>query len=186
MIKALAVALALTSVACAFDPNRHRRPARLLLGANTRHFTAPSGSNVAFRDTTPTVMTSSHESIGGTAQFTLGASHHTYFGGELETGFLNGPGSSTAGAYGVFGIDHPLSSAAMVGAELAGGWRTVRYSIDTPDVDKMVLEPRVRAQVWLSEFVTLAATGGMTLGEQSVFMGGISIGIHSTELGVYK
>lgn len=186
MIRALALAWAVTSVACAFDPNRHRRPARLLLGANTRHFTAPDGANVAFRDTTPSVMTSSHESVAATAQFTLGASHRTYFGGELETGFLDIAGSSTAGAYAVFGIDHPLSSAASIGAEVAGGWRTVRYSIDTPDVDKAILEPRVRAQVWLSELVTLAVTGGMTLGSQSVFMGGVSIGIHSTEFGAYK
>ncbi len=171
---------------CVFDPSRERRPARMFLGANARHFSAPTSSEVAFRDRTPPrEMTVSHEAVAATAQFTMGMRHRTYIGGELETGMLDVAGSSTAGAYGVFGIDLPFSGGS-IGGEVASGWRAVRYSTDTEDISKIVLEPRVRAQVWLSELVTLAVTAGTTLSEQSVWMAGVSIGIHSYSFNHWK
>lgn len=172
--------------ACVLDPSRHKRPARLQIGANARHFAAPMTSRVAFRDSTPPpkVMTESHEAIAATAQFTMGMRHHAYVGGELETGALDSPGSSTAGAYGVLGIDLPFAAGAL-GAELASGWRSVRYSTDTDDITSLVIEPRVRASVWLSEQTSLAVTGGMTLDDKPVFMAGVMFGIHSTEFGAW-
>lgn len=189
MIRSLVLVAVLAGIAtgCAFDPARERRPARMMLGANARHFAAPTSAEVAFRDTTPPPreMTVSHEAVAATAQFTMGMRHHTYVGGELEAGALDEPGSSTAGAYGVFGIDLPFSGGSF-GGEVASGWRGVRYSTDTDDISKMILEPRLRAQVWLSELVTLAVTAGTTLGEQRVWMAGISIGIHSYSFGNWK
>ncbi len=173
--------------ACVFDPSRNKRPARLQLGANARHFSAPMSSAVAFRDSTPPpkVMTESYEAVAATAQFTLGMRHRTYVGGELETGALDSRGSSTAGVYGVFGVDLPFAAGAL-GAELASGWRSVRYSTDTDDISNLVVEPRLRASVWLSEQTTLSVTGGMTLDDRPVFMAGVSIGIHSNDFGAWK
>jgi hypothetical protein len=188
MIRSIALVLAVFAVGCAFDPARERRPARMMIGANARHFQAPIRSgDVAFRDSMPPPreMTVGHEAVAGSVQFTQGMRHHTYIGGELEAGALDEPGSSTAGAYVVSGIDLPCAAGSL-GGELASGWRSVRYSNDTDDVSKIVFEPRLRAQVWLSEYITLAATGGMTLSEQQVFMAGVSIGIHSWSFGKWK
>lgn len=175
-----------TLVGCAFDPYRNKRPARLLLGANARHFAAPLRSEVAFRDTTPPAkeMTVPHEAAAATAQFTMGMRHDLYIGGELEAGMLDEPGSSLGAAYGVFGYDHRFA-AGSIGAELATGWRSVRYSTDAEDLSKTIVEPRLRAQVWLSEYATLAATGGFTLGDQAVWMAGVSIGLHSSSFGAW-
>ena len=91
--------LALLLSAGVFDPSRNKRPARLQLGANARHFSAPMSSEVAFRNSTPPpkVMTESHEAVAATAQFRMGRRHRTYIGGELGTGALDSAGSSTAG-----------------------------------------------------------------------------------------
>ena len=83
------------------------------------------------------------------------------------------------------GIDLPFAAGAL-GAVLASGWRTVRYSSDTDDLSNVVVEPRLRASVWLSEQTTLAVTGGMTLDDRPVFMAGVSIGIHSNDYGAWK
>jgi len=185
---ALSLALgttALGTTGCAFDPARDRRPARILIGANARHFQAPiRNSEVAFRDSNPPSreMTVAHEAASATAQFTMGMRHRMYLGGELEAGVLDEAGSSTAGAYGVFGLDLPFAAGSF-GGELASGWRTVRYSTESADFSKLVVEPRLRASVWLSELVTLAATAGMTLGDQAVWMAGVSVGIHSSPFG---
>ena len=125
------------------------------------------------------------QAVAATAQFTLGMRHRTYVGGELETGALDSRGSSTAGVYGVFGVDLPFAAGAL-GAELASGWRSVRYSTDTDDISNLVVEPRLRASVWLSEQTTLSVTGGMTLDDRPVFMAGVSIGIHSNDFGAWK
>ncbi len=183
----LASLLAGFATGCAFDPHRHKRPARFLVGANARHFSAPMSSQVAFRNATPPpkVMTQSHEAIAATAQFTMGMRHHTYLGGELETGALDSSGSSTAGAYGVLGMELPFAAGAL-GAELASGWRSVRYSTNTEDFTSVVIEPRVRASVWLSEQTTLSVTGGMTLDDKPVYMAGVMFGIYSSSLGAWS
>jgi len=188
MTRLLALTLVVTALGCALDPARDKRPSRALIGANARHFQAPiKRSQVAFRDTNPPAkeMTVDHEAVSATAQFTMSMRHRTYAGGELEAGVLEGAGSSTAGMYGVFGVELPFAGGAL-GGELASGWRTVRYSMEGADFSKVVIEPRLRASVWLSEFVTLAATGGLTLGEQSVWMAGVSIGVHSSPFGRWR
>lgn len=179
-MKSILLILLVSQSACAFDPGRHKRPARLLIGANARHYAAPAGSQVAFRNATPPpkVMTESHEAVGATAQFTLGMRHRTYIGGELEAGSLDSRGSSTAGAYGVLGIDLPFAAGAF-SAEVASGWRSVRYSTETDELTSLVIEPRLRASVWLSPQTSLAVTGGMTLDDQPVYMAGVMFGIHS-------
>lgn len=177
-----AILLSLLS-ACVLDPSRHKRPARMQVGATARHFAAPAGSDVAFRDSMPPpkVMTESHEAVAASLQFTQGLRHHLYLGGELEAGALDSRGSSTAAGYGVFGLDLPFA-AGTVGAEVATGFRSVRYSTDTDDLTNFVVEPRLRASVWTSEQTSLAVVGGMTLDDQPVFMAGVMFGIHSNAL----
>ena len=185
-MRSLACLLAVSAIACAAGPRR-ARPDRMLIGAHARHFAAPTRSDVAFRDSNPPPreMTVGHEAVGATAQFTAGVRDNLYVGGELEGGMLDTPGSSTAASYGVAGIDLPFA-AGSIGGELASGWRTVRYSTETDDYAKIVIEPRVRAQVWLSDQVSLAATGGMTLSDQRVWMAGVSIGVHSFAFSNWK
>lgn len=184
----IAILVALACSACVLDPSRHKRPSRMQIGANARHFTAPMGSGpesrlidqqVAFRTSNPPPkeMTTSHQAASISGQFTQGMRHGLYLGGELEAGMLDVAGSSTAGAYGIFGFEH-MFAAGSIGGELASGWRSVRYTTDADDLSTLVVEPRVRASVWLGEQTSLAVTGGMTLDDRPAFVAGVSIGIH--------
>jgi hypothetical protein len=183
------VVVALLCAGCAvFDRQRFDPPTRLTLGAATRHFDSPIDpkSAAALRQSTPTppvaALTTPHDSVMGTVGFTMASRYGTYAGGEIETGVLDTPGSSTAGIYGVAGARLSLDRVYLAG-EIASGWRTVRYSLDTTDVGKMVIEPRVRADMWLGPQFTLGATAGLTLGDQTVWMIGASLGIHSHDFG---
>jgi len=175
------VGLGLAATACVFDGHAHDRPARMHIGATSRHFAAPAGEPQAFRNTTPpppTVLTTSHDAALFDVQFAMRANRYVYAGGEVETGVLDDPGSSTAAVYGVLGAELPLHGAAIA-AELASGYRTVRYSTDTEDLGKLVVEPRLSAHVWMSPRLTLETTGGLTLGDQRVWMVGAYLGVHS-------
>jgi hypothetical protein len=181
----LVLAVALTSAGCAlFDPRPVEPPARLTIGAATRRFAAPVDNDSAtFRQSPPPApeLTVPHESVLATVGFTMASKYGTYAGGEIETGVLDSPGSSAAGMYGVFGVRRAIE-AGYFAAELASGWRSVRYSLDTEPVGKLVAEPRLRADVWLGPQFTLGATLGLTLGDQTVWMAGVSLGVHSHEL----
>ena len=163
---------------CAFDSKRFDRPARLQLGASTRSFSTPPTSNVALRETQPDAATERHGAGAATIQFTMEANELLYAGGELEAGALATRGSSYGGAYAIGGLQHRLGIG-VIGAELAAGYRTMRASTTTDNVDSIVTEPRVRGQLWINPQVSFGAVAGATLGEHPVWMAGLYLGIHS-------
>ncbi len=164
-------------------------PARLRVGPAVRHFSAPVTSSrgpAAFRETTtptPPALTEAHQAALASIQFTMRSNRYLYSGGEVETGVLDTPGSSAAGVYGLVGASLPLLGGTLAG-ELVGGYRTVRYAIDTPDIGSLVLEPRLRGEVWISPRLTLEASTGFTVGDQRVWLVGVGLGIHSHDFGV--
>ncbi|HLL25260.1 MAG TPA: hypothetical protein VK427_24160, partial [Kofleriaceae bacterium] len=99
-----AIVIGLMFTACAFDPAREKRPARLLLGANARGLAGSTASNIAARGevaaptSTPEVASGA---ITGSGQFTMRYGRVLRLGIELEEGRLDTAGSNYAGAYGV-------------------------------------------------------------------------------------
>ena len=183
MLRSLAFALlAVTVVGCAFDPGRHRRPARLLLGANTRDLGPASQSATVRREATPSpdavLGTAAHT---GSAQFTMGYGH-VLAGFELETGVLDASGSSYGGAYGVLGAEHATRSGSL-GVEIASGWRALRYRTGIEDDETIIVEPRVRGQYRFGSQVSLGGVVGATLGDEGSWMVGLNLGFHSAAFG---
>jgi hypothetical protein len=181
------VVLALCA-SCAFDPARHSRPARMQVGAQVRHF--PAGQQVpmlAFKAAEqPTrTTTESHEAFLAAFSFTMSMRGAMYVGGELEAGMLETRSSNAAGGYAVFGAKLPFGKSSLA-AEVAGGYRTVRFGIDTEDLERVVVEPRVRGEVWLGPRVTLSASAGWTIGDQQIWMAGAAIGIHQSDFDEWK
>jgi hypothetical protein len=156
------------------------------VGVNTRHFSGESAATgTAFRSTTGESIEPSAEA--GTAlttslRFTGRGAYNLFLGVEGEVGELMGiAGSNIAGAYGVFGWGGNLGLLRIAG-ELVTGPRWVRY--DTPmrsDPSVFIAEPRIRADVWISPQVTLGAAAGATLGDDTSWMAGVYIGVHSFE-----
>jgi len=157
------------------------------VGVNTRHFSTESAaSGVAFRSTTGESTVPSAED--GTAlttslRFTGRAWYNTFLGVEAEVGEILGAASSNiAGAYVVAGARGDLGLLTL-GAELVAGQRWVRYD-DTnmrTDPSALIAEPRLRADIWIAPQVTLGAAAGATLGDSSVWMAGVYLGVHSIE-----
>lgn len=185
MTRALAWAclVAACTTACALDPHRNKRPARLQLGAAARGFGATEVPQVAARGG-PVMMTplAREEAFSATAQFTMRAMRNFYLGGELEAGMLSAAGSNYAGGYGVFGADLSTGNATL-GAELAGGYRTMRYGFGEPEVDDIVFEPRVRGQVQIGPQLSFGGVLGTTLGDHGMWMAGFYLGVHSHGFG---
>ena len=185
MLRLVVIAAIVTAAGCALDPHRNDRPARLRLGTNARRFTTPTPDPVAFRAAGSTQVSRTQNGITASGQFTMATSHHLYVGGELEAGRLEERGSNVAGAYAISGAQH-VGKAGSLGLELAGGWRALRYSLDADDLSKLVVEPRLRGELWLSPRLTLGATAGATLGEGGVWMAGVYIGVHSHLFGARR
>jgi opacity protein-like surface antigen len=176
-------ALLLCALASAAAADSHRNFAgQLELGFNTRHFAAADPADVAFRSTG---QTEPDPSLGeGTAvtsslRFTGRARYNTFLGVEAEFGKLVGfDESNVAGAYGVAGGRGDLG-AVRLSAELVAGRRWVRYELNgATDPSKLVAEPRIRADLWLSPYWTLGGAVGATLSDRQVWMAGIYIGVH--------
>jgi hypothetical protein len=153
------------------------------VGVNTRHFAAANPSDVAFRS----MEEPDPELGGGTAvtsslRFTSKRRYNTFFGVEGEAGQLVGyQYSNIAGAYGVAGARNDIGRL-RIGAELVAGRRWVRYHIVGPSDDsKMIAEPRLRADLWLTPRLTLGGAAGATLGDRSVWMAGVYLGLHSAD-----
>lgn len=182
------VVLALCA-SCAFDPARHSRPARMQVGAQVRHFPAgqqvPMASFKASEQQPMRTTTESHEAFLAAFGFTMNMRNAMYVGGELEAGMLETRSSNAAGGYAVVGARLPFGKSSLSG-EVAGGYRTVRFGIDTEDLERAVVEPRVRGEVWLGPRVTLSASAGWTIGDQQIWMAGLSIGIHQSDYDEWK
>jgi hypothetical protein len=168
---------------CPLDTlNHYERPAHAEIGLNTRHF-AGDPTAVAERTTT----SPEDSSVDGTAasvsfRFTMRMRWNTYAGGEAEAGaFASRSGSNLAAGYGVIGGRAPFRLGTF-GAELATGWRSVRDSVEAPDVSRAVLEPRVRGEIFLSPQITLGGAIGADLTERA-WMAGLYVGVHSHSYG---
>jgi hypothetical protein len=160
---------------------RYDRPAHAEIGLNTRHFASTTPSGVAARTTTPPTndMDVNGAATSVSFRFTMRTPFSTYMGGEAETGrFAGVEGSNIAGGYAVAGARAPIRLGSL-SAELAGGWRSLRDSIDGPDHSFYILEPRVRGEMWLNPQLTLGAAAGAEVGGQHAWMAGIYIGVHS-------
>jgi hypothetical protein len=137
------------------------------------------GPAVAFRGASAPESEAADSAFAGDLRFGLRFSHHLRIGIEGEFGKLSRPGSDLAGAYVFTGFQAMLGGVSL-GAELAGGQRTIRYTIDDQDRTRWLLEPRVHADVWLGPQCTLGAIAGATLGDRTVTMIGFYIGLHSS------
>jgi hypothetical protein len=172
---------------CILDPKAGHRPARFHVGPNTRAMTVPAEPDATptrtgtARSTVPTDP--DPQQLGATSvslQFTMAMPRLFYSGIEAETGRLDLPGSNLAAAYGVVGMEQDVGLGSF-GAELAAGWQGVRYVSGEEDHDSLVVEPRLRAQLWIAEQWTLGATlGARYAGDiTNDWMAGAYLGVHS-------
>lgn len=169
------LALGFTLSGCAIDPYRQHRPARLLLGASSRHL-ASTPTTVAAREAMPSSTTTASTAYTASGQFTM-LYRALRAGVELETGRMDVRGSNFAGAYGVLGAEHGMG-AASIGVELAGGWRGIRVASGEDNENTLIWEPRVRGSYRVGEQVSLGGVAGATLGERGAWMIGLNIGFH--------
>lgn len=164
-----------------YDP-----PARLTVGATSRHHSAtPVGDSRSFRAVTnpsPTKELAAQEAKLVNIGFTMASGYGTYAGGEVETGVLEGDSSTAAGVYGLFGLRRALPGVNFA-VELAAGQRWLRYGGPDGEVSRLIAEPRVRADFWLTQRLSLGAISGVTLGDQTAWMAGFYLGIHSHDFG---
>lgn len=152
------------------------------VGLNTRHFAAADPADIAFRTTTgedPDPSLGEGTAVTTSIRFTGRSRYNTLLGIEGEVGQLVGfPESNFAGAYGVFGTHGDLGRVRL-SAELVAGRRWVRYEIvGREDPNKLIAEPRVRADLWLSPSWTFGGAVGATLSERQVWMAGLYVGLH--------
>lgn len=113
-------------------------------------------------------------------QFTMAMPHWFYSGIEAETGRLELPNSNFAAAYGIVGMEQSVGVGSL-GAELAAGWQSVRYKSGDQEHESLVMEPRLRGQLWIAEQWTLGATFGARLADdgRDDWMAGAYLGVHS-------
>lgn len=177
----IASAVGLLGTGCLFDHDLGRRPARFYAGPTLRAVNAaaaPDAPTRAARVASEPPASERRSAVTASLQFTMRTAFHTYAGGELEEGRFAVKGSNLAGAYGVVGTDHSLGFGSL-GVELVAGWRGARYFLGDVDHDELVVEPRVRGQLWISEQWTLGGSFGARLGGAGEWMAGLTIGVHS-------
>jgi hypothetical protein len=166
---------------CALERLPRERPARLLVGANTRDL-AGSPASVALRQASPTQEAVPLGAYTASVHFTMKLRRFLYGGMEVEAGQLDTRGSNFGGAYGVLGAEH-ATRLFSIGVEVASGWRGLRYRSGADDLHAYIAEPRVRGQLRIGEQLSLGAMAGATLGERGSWMGGIYLGVHSAAFG---
>jgi hypothetical protein len=155
-------------------------PIHFEVGLNTRHFTAVEGDeNAAFRGEAvdPSAEAQTAVSIG--LRFTRWLPRNLYAGLEGEIGKLDAyDHSNLAGAYALFGARGQVGFASLF-VEMAAGQRRIRFGDGAEEDRKMIAEPRVRGEMWLSSRITLSTAMGTTLGSRDVWMAGVYVGVHS-------
>jgi len=157
---------------------------QLEVGFNTRHFAAAhAAEDVAFRSTEePDPSLDSGTAVTGSVRFTGRTRYNTFLGVEAETGYLVGiDHSNLGGLYGLFGMRHDLGRL-RIAAEIAAGRRWIRYAVAKEFDDSVIMvEPRVRGDLWLTPKLTLGGAVGATIGDRSVWMAGLYLGLHDFE-----
>ena len=191
------VAAALVSVVfagCLWERNVDRRMARLQMGANARRIAMPApepatpATRFMARTTTPTdpePNTEGSSGVTGTMQFTMRQTKNIYAGGEIEAGPFQRPGSYFGAAYAVLGFE-TRSSAGSVSVEMIAGRQWLRYEHNAPDIPVTVFEPRARAQLSVSDQVSLGAVIGAGLAGDAGWMAGLYLGVYSDIVGAMK
>ena len=142
-------------------------------------------------------------------RLTLVLPHHFYIAAENDAGGLTRPGdvttemmtTSPAGtpmltqdggfiddAFGIVGVRTTFGFGA-VGAELAGGLRTVAYDFDSRYLScattsrivaySAIAEARVHGEVWLGPWIAAGVTVGTSVLEQHAWMGAVYLGFHT-------
>ena len=168
------------------SPAAGEPPVHFEVGLNARRFAASSPeATAAFRTVDGTSVEGTPAGAGVTMslRFTKWMRWNTVAGFEAETGSLTERNSNVAGAYGLFGTRHEVGPVALF-AELAAGKRWVRYSLMSANHNSWMVEPRVRAEMWLSDRFTLGGAIGSTLGADArTWMAGVYIGVHSLDFG---
>jgi hypothetical protein len=152
------------------------------IGFNTRQFSPPSDDMVALRTIGPADPENSGSAVTASFRFTRHLRWQTFVGFEAETGMLAASGSNVGGAYGVTGARGVLGPVTLL-AELASGRRWTRHELHGPDLGRWVLEPRVRAELWMHPRFTLGGALGSTIGDHDVWMAGVYVGVHSLPFG---
>lgn len=155
-------------------------PIHFEVGLNTRHFTAVEGEeNVAFRGEAGDPSAEAQTAVSVGLRFTHWMPRNLYAGIEGEIGKLDASSrSNLAGAYALFGARGQVGFASLF-VEMAAGQRSIRFGDGSEEDSKLVAEPRVRAEMWLTSRVTVGAALGTTLGERDVWMAGLYLGVHS-------
>ena len=182
------VVFALATTGCILDRRREDRPARIRFGVATHRLSSETGDSlVAERDTDP--MTTSTKrapsaAITGSAQFTMAWRGPMYLGLEAEGGAMMRGGSNYAGGYGVIGAES-ASGIGSLAVELAAGRRGMRRDANSEDVTSFAVEPRLRAQFWMTDQLTFGAAIGATPLDRS-FMAGVFVGVHSSVFNSWK
>lgn len=175
---------------CLLDPKLGKQPARFHVGPNTRSLGVPTApapdarpapdgaARSASSATEPDEQQLSATSVA--MQFTMAMTHQLYSGIEAETGRLHVPGSNLAVASAVVGLEQRLGFGS-VGAELALGWQSIRYTSGDTEHRTVVAEPRLRGQLWIADQWTLGATFGARTdgGRNGDWMTGAYLGVHS-------
>jgi len=183
MHRSAALVVVLLATTASAGP-RGERAMQLEVGINTRHYAAAShDADVAFRGDMSVPEDPSLEAgnaLTTSLRFTGKARWNTFLGIEAEAGKLLGvEHSNLAGAYAVSGMRHDVGPL-RIAAELVAGRRWVRYEVlHKSDAATWIAEPRVRGDLWLAPQLTVGGAVGATIGDRSVWMAGVYIGLHS-------
>ncbi len=188
MARPLLVVGCLVAIASPAAADYREPPVHFEIGINTRHFAAgssDSGSDAARTVDGTAVEEGTPAGAGVTVslRFTKWTRWNTIVGFEAESGTLTERSSNVAGAYGLFGMRHELGPVALF-TELAAGKRWVKYSMKGENHISWMVEPRVRAEMWLSDRFTFGGAIGSTLGADArAWIAGIYVGVHSLDFG---
>ena len=153
-------------------------------GLTIRHLPRSAAASTASRSTSPTPVApaGSDTSYSFVQQYAAATTRHSYFGVEVEIspnpdeGPEPDPGRMAAGAHGVFGIMAGTQHLRL-GADIAGGLRLFEN-----DDEKLVLETRVRGDLWITPWVTVGAAVGTSLVDRGDWVTAIYIGMHTDRL----
>lgn len=185
---ALISVVAVVVTGCFLDKRREDRPARVRFGVTTHRLSSETGDQLTSARGSEPMPTSTKAApstaITGSAQFTMAWRGPMYFGVEAEGGAMARSGSNYAGGYGVIGAESDLKLGSIA-VEVVAGRRWMRRDTESADVASFVIEPRLRAQFWVTPQLTFGAAVGATPIDRSV-MAGVFLGVHSSVFGSWK
>jgi hypothetical protein len=183
---ACVVVFALATTGCLLDKRREDRPARIRFGVATHRVSSEAGDQLSARsdEPMPTQSASPTTAITGSAQFTMAWRGPMYLGVEAEGGAMSRSGSNYAGGYGVIGAES-ASALGSLAVEVVAGRRWMRQDANSRDITSFAVEPRLRAQFWMTDQLTFGAAVGATPIDRS-YMAGVFIGVHSSVFNSWK